>query len=94
LNTATPFPPVTTLSLNAATSQVPKSSVFKHPPGFKELKDQVSKFFGDSREGFEVWLVDFCEATDDCKWTDDMRAQWFSWFLTGSAWQRTLNRED
>jgi len=33
----------------------------------------------------------------DCKWTDGMRAQWFSWFLTGSAkstWQRTLNRED
>ena len=79
---STVLPPVSTLSLNTA---APSPSAFKHPPGFKELRDRVSKFAGDGREDFEVWLTDFCEATGDCKWTDEMRAQWFSWFLTGSA---------
>ena len=82
-----------TVSRSGYPSQVPQSSAFKHPPGFKELRDRVSKFTGDGREDFGVWLLDFCEATNDCKWTDGMRAQWFSWFLTGSA-KRTLNRED
>ena len=33
----------------------------------------------------------------DCGWTDELRARWFSWFLTASAkntWQRTLAKED
>ena len=58
----------------------------------------MDKFSGKSDENdFEVWLVDFTEATTDCKWTDGERAQWFSWFLAGSAkvtWQRTVKSED
>ena len=91
---STVLPPVSTLSLNTAALS---PSAFKYPPGFKELRDRVSKFAGDGREDFEVWLTDFCEATGDCKWTDEVRAQWFSWFLTRSAkstWQRTLSREE
>ena len=85
------------LTLDAASPQAQPPSNFKHPTGFKELRDRVRKFTGDGKEDFEVWLTDFCEATGDCEWTDVMRAQWFSWFLTGSAkstWQRTLNQED
>ena len=72
-------------------------AVFKQPPGFKELRERVNKFAGDGKEDFEVWLADYCEATKDCGWTDQLRAHWFSWFLTGAAkhtWQRTLNAED
>ena len=38
---------------------------FKQPPGFKELRERVSKFAGDGKEDFEVWLTDYCEATGD-----------------------------
>ena len=64
---------MSTLSLNTA---APSPSAFKHPPGFKELRDRVSKFSGDGREDFEVWLTDFCEANGNCKWTDETRVQW------------------
>ena len=71
---------------------------FKYPPAFRELQRRVDKFSGKSDENdFEVWLVDFTEATTDCKWTDGERAQWFSWFLAGSAkvtWQQTVKSED
>ena len=35
--------------------------------------------------------------TTDCSWTDNERARWFSWFLSGSAkvtWQRTVKIEN
>ena len=71
---------------------------FKYPPAFRELQRCVDKFSGKSDENdFEVWLVDFTEATNDCMWTDVERARWFSWFLAGSAkvtWQRTVKSED
>ena len=71
---------------------------FKYPPAFRELQRRVDKFSGKSDENdFEVWLVDFTEATNDCMWTDVERARWFSWFLAGSAkvtWQRTVKSED
>ena len=39
---------------------------FKYPPAFKELLKHVDKFSGKSDENdFEVWLVDFNEATND-----------------------------
>jgi len=86
------------LNLDAVSPSQPQTTCsFKHPQGFKELRERVSKFSGDGKEDFEVWLADFCEATGDCEWTDLMREQWFSWFLSGPAkctWQRTLNRED
>ena len=67
-------------------------------PAFKELLKCVDKFSGKSDENdFEVWLVYFTEATNDCMWTDVERARWFSWFLAGSAkvtWQRTVKPED
>ena len=84
------------MDLDAASPQAQPPRNFKHPPGFKELRDRVSKFTGDGMEDFEVGLVDLCEVTGDCEWTDVM-AQWFSWFLTGSVkptWQRTLNQKD
>ena len=71
---------------------------FKYPPAFRELQKRIDKFAGKSDENdFEVWLVDFTEATNDCMWTDVERARWFSWFLAGSAkvsWQRTIKPED
>ena len=71
---------------------------FKYPPAFRELQRRVDNFSGKSDENdFEVWLVDFTEATNDCMWTDVERARWFSWFLAGSAkvtWQRTVKSED
>ena len=71
---------------------------FKYPPVFRELQRRVDKFSGKSDENdFEVWLVDFTEAANDCMWTDVERARWFSWFLAGSAkvtWQRTVKSED
>jgi len=71
---------------------------FRYPPAFKELQKRVEKFSGKSDENdFEVWLVDFTEATTDCRWTDAERAKWFSWFLAGSAkvtWQQTVKPED
>ena len=69
-----------------------------HPPAFRELQRRIDKFSGKSDENdFEVWLVDFTEATNHCMWTDVERARWFSWFLAGSAkvtWQRTVKSED
>ena len=35
------------------------STQYKQPPGFKELRDQVAKFLGDSGEDFDVWLADY-----------------------------------
>ena len=58
----------------------------------------MEKFSG--REGdndFEVWLMDFKEATEHCGWDDEQRAKWFSWFLSGPAkatWQCTLKDTD
>ena len=68
---------------------------FKYPSAFRELQKRVDKFSGKSNKNyFEVWLVDFTEATTDCSWTDNERARWF---LSGSAkvtWQRTIEIED
>ena len=69
-----------------------------HPLGFKTLIHRVEKFSG--REGdnnFEIWLMDFKEATEHCGWNDEQRAKWFSWFLSGPAkatWQCTLKATD
>ena len=43
-----------------------RTTAFHQPPGFKELREQVSKFTGDKKEDFEVWLVDYSEPTGDC----------------------------
>ena len=71
---------------------------FKYPLAFRELQKRIDKFAGKSDENdFEVWLVDFTEATNDCMWTDVDRARWFSWFLAGSSkvtWQRTVKPKD
>jgi len=84
-----------------ATSNLAKATdtttQFKQPPAFKELRARVNKFSGESKEDFEMWLADYCEATGDCGWSDDLRVRWFSWFLSGVAkhtWQRTLSKED
>ena len=73
------------------------TSCTNNPRDSRNLRERISKFVGNSREDFEVWLAGNCEATGDCGWTDELKVQWFSWFLAGSAkhtWQRTLNRED
>lgn len=55
-------------------------------------------FSGKTGEGdFEIWLEDYIEATQSCDWSNEQRAHWFSWFITGAAkvtWQRTLIAED
>ena len=75
-----------------------QGNVFPYPPGFKQIQERVGRFTGKcGEEDFDVWLADFREATGDCKWTDEQRAQWFSWFLSGAAkstWQRTLRKEE
>ena len=76
-------------------------AVFKHSPGFKELRKRVNKFAGDGREDFEVRLADYCEATGDCGWTNQLRANWISCCfqlglqsILGISWQQTLNAEN
>jgi len=44
-----------------------------------------------------VWLADYYEATEDCGWTDQLKACCFFWFLVGATklnWQQTLSAED
>ena len=41
------------------------STEAKQPPGFKELRDRVAKFSGESSKAFDVWLADYCEAMTD-----------------------------
>lgn len=57
-----------------------------HPPGFKEFRERVRKFNGKRGDNdFCIWLADFEEASEDRKWTNDLRAKWFSWFVDGLA---------
>jgi len=45
----------------------------------------------------KVWLQDYIEAMEDCRWDNQKRAKWFSWFLSGPAkatWQQTMSAED
>ena len=69
----------------------------QHPPGFKEIRSRVDKFTGkQAEEDFELWFTDFEEATSAYGWSDDQKAGWFSWFISGPAkatWQRTLTAE-
>ena len=69
-----------------------------HPPGFRSLSGRIEKFSGrQGDDDFELWVMDFNEATTNCGWNDVQRAKWFSWFLSGPAkatWQRTLQAED
>jgi len=85
----------TVAPVTAGNVQQPDPQTFKPPPGFKELRDRVTKFSGDEKEDFKVWLTGYCEATGDCGWSDQI-ATWFSWSLVGAAkltWQKTLNGE-
>ena len=69
-----------------------------HPPGFRSLTSRIDKFSGKrGDDDFEIWLLDFTEATNDCGWSNQQRARWFSWFLTGPAkatWQHTVKERD
>ena len=75
-----------------------RASKDPHPPGFRTLLQRVDKFSGhQGDDDFEIWLVDFKEATEHCGWQDKQRAKWFSGFLSGPAkatWQRTLKDSD
>jgi len=93
------FKPLEEVDSDDSTGKLPNEvSGFRYAPAFKELHKRVGKFSGKSDENdFEIWFVDFMEATSDCRWTDVDRTRWFSWFLTGSAkvtWQRTVTNED
>ena len=66
-----------------------------HPPGFKVLISCINKFNGE--KAAEVWLEDYLETTGDCGWSNKDRAQWFSWFLAGSAkttWLHSMKTAD
>ena len=75
-----------------------RPKVHPHPPGFREIRERVGKFIGKKGDNdFCLWLADFEEASKDCKWTDELRARWFSWFVVGPAkatWQQTLTTEE
>ena len=68
------------------------------PPGFKEVRNRIQPFSRKRGEDdFLLWLEDFKEASADCQWSNQERARWFSWFISGPAkatWQRTLKSED
>ena len=50
-----------------------------YPPGFREVRSRVKCFSGNKGEDdFQLWLEDFKEASNDCQWSDDDRARWFS----------------
>ena len=72
-----------------------RSKVHPHSPGFRELRERVGKFSGKKGDNdFCLWLE---EASKDCKWTDELRARWFSWFVVDPAkatWQQTLTTEE
>ena len=57
----------------------------------------MDKFTGKQAEdNFELWFTDFEEPTSAYGWSDDQKAGWFSWFISGPAkatWQRTLTTE-
>lgn len=92
-----PFQPMVATSVMPTKKEQVRDTLYKQPQGFRELRERISKFAGDGRKNFDVWLADYCEATGDCGWSDELRAWWFSWFLTGSAkytWQWTLGKED
>jgi len=88
-----------TLENEEADSEEAKPKIgHPHPPGFRELWERVGKFSGKRGDNdFCLWLADFEEASQDCKWTDELRARWFSWFVEGPAkatWQQTLTTEE
>ena len=91
------FPTLLAANSNSNAVNFTCTTAFNQPPGFKVLREWVSKFTGDGKEVFEVWLADYSEATGDYGWTDQLRACWFSWFLAGAAkytWQGMLNDKD
>ena len=69
----------------------------QHPPGFKEIRSREDKLTEKQAEDdFELWFTNFEEATLAYGWSDDQKAGWFSWFISGPAkatWQRTLTAE-
>ena len=69
-----------------------------HSLGFRSLTNRIDKFSGkQGDDDFELWLLDFTEATNDCGWSNQQRARWFSWFLSGPAkgtWQHTVKEGD
>ena len=47
-----------------------------NPPG---LSGRIEKFSGRQGDAdFELWVMDFNEATLNCGWDDVQRAKWFS----------------
>ena len=47
-----------------------------HPPGFRTLLQRVDKFSGhQGDDDFEIWLVDFKEATKNCGLQDKQRVK-------------------
>ena len=69
-----------------------------HPPGFKEVRSRVKCFTGKRGEdNFQWWVEDYEEASKDYHWSDQDRARWFFWFVSGATkltWQRTLEEND
>ena len=68
------------------------------PPGFKEVRSRVKCFTSKKgQDDFQWWVEDYEEASRDYHWSDQDRARWFSWFVSGPAkltWQRTLKESD
>ena len=43
------------VATNVAQVEATSHALYKQPPGFRELRERVSKFAGDGKEDFEVW---------------------------------------
>ena len=42
------------------------------------MHSRIQPFSGkQGEEDFQLWLVDYEEATNDCQWSDKVRARWF-----------------
>ena len=76
----------------------PVPTEFRQPLAFKDLRSRLDQFLAKPGEGdFKNFLEDYLEATQNCRWQDEQRTHWFSWFITGPAkitWLRTLTTEE
>ena len=56
-----------------------KTGKRSQPTRFQSLSGRIEKFSGRQGDAdFELWVMDFNEATLNCGWDDVQRAKWFS----------------
>ena len=68
----------------ATTARKPEYTCTRSTPiGFQNIDTLNGNFSGhESGNDFEMWLMDFKEATEHYGWNDEQRTKWLSWFLS------------